>query len=56
MVGDDTVYKNPIDPTTTNLVQTISGKGTVTIKVYIDDILKSTKDVNLNNTNAVTIE
>ncbi len=56
MVGDDIVYKNPIDPTTTNLVQTISGKGTVTIKVYIDDILKSTKDVNLNNTNAVTIE
>lgn len=55
-VGTDTVYKNKIDPTTTNLYQTISGKGTVTVKVYIDDVLKSTKDVNLNNTNSVVIE
>ena len=56
VVGSDTVYKNKIDPTTTNLVQTISGKGTVTVKVYIDDVLKSTKDVNLNNTNTLLIE
>ena len=56
VVGTDTVYKNKIDPTTTNLVQTISGKGTVTVKVYIDDVLKSTKDVNLNNTNQVLVE
>ena len=45
-----------IDPTTTNLYQSISGKGTVAVKVYIDDVLKSTKDVNLNNTDKVTIE
>ena len=56
LVGEDTVYRNSIDPTTTNLVQTISGKGTVIVKVYIDDILKSTKDVDLNNTNTVVIE
>ena len=56
VVGSDTVYKDSIDPTTTNLVQTISGKGTVTVKVYIDDVLKSTKDVNLNTTNSLIIE
>lgn len=56
MVGEDTVYRNSIDPTTTNLVQTISGKGTVTVKVYIDDVLKANKDVNLNNTTEVLIE
>ena len=56
VVGSDTVYKSKIDPTTTNLYQSISGKGTVVVKVYIDDVLKSTKDVNLNNTDKVTIE
>ncbi len=56
VVGEDTVYKESIDPTTTNLVHTISGKGTVTVKVYIDDVLKSTKDINLNSTNSLTIE
>ena len=56
VVGTDTVYKSKIDPTTTNLVQTISGKGTVTVKVYVDDVLKSTKDVNLNNTTQLLVE
>ena len=54
--SEDTVYNEKIDPTTTNLYQSISGKGTVQVKVYIDDVLKSTKDVNLNNTDKVTIE
>ena len=56
VVGTDTVYKSKIDPTTTNLVQTISGKGTVTVKVYVDDVLKSTKDVNLNSVTQVLVE
>ena len=56
LVGTDTVYNEKIDPTTTNLVQSISGKGTVTVKVYIDDVLKSTKDINLNSQNSLTIE
>lgn len=55
-VGTDTVYNDKIDPTTTNLVQSISGKGTVTVKVYIDDVLKSTKDINLNSQSSLTIE
>ncbi len=58
LVGDDKVYDDSIDPTTTNLVQTITGKGTVTVKVYIDDVLaKGTpKNVNLNTTSKLTIE
>ncbi len=31
-------------------------KGTVTVKVYIDDVLKKTVDVNLNKTSSLTIE
>ena len=37
-------------------MQPISGKGTVTVKVYINDVLKSKKDINLNNTTSITIE
>ena len=55
-VGKDTVYNEKIDPTTTNLIQSISGKGTVTVKVYIDDVLKKTKDFNLNDDTSFTIE
>ena len=54
--GDDTVYKNKVDPTTTNLVQSITGKGTVTVKVYIDGIKKAEKDINLNTTSSLTID
>jgi len=56
MVGSDKVFDENVDPTTSNLIQSISGKGTVTVKVYIDDVLKKTKDVNLNDTNKLTIE
>ena len=56
VAGTDTVYNEKIDPTTTNLVQSISGKGTVTVKVYIDDIKKAEKDINLNTTSSMTID
>ena len=56
LVGTDTVYNESIDPTTTNLVQTIFGKGTVIVKVYIDDVLKKQTDVNFNTTDKLTIE
>ena len=55
-VDDDTVYDEKVDPTTTNLMQPISGKGTVKVKVYVDDVLKKSKDINLNNENKLTIE
>ncbi len=55
-VGADTVFNDNVDPTTTSLIQSIAGKGTVTVKVYIDEVLKKTKDINLNETNKLTIE
>ena len=55
-VGADTVFNDNVDPTTTSLIQSISGKGTVTVKVYVDEVLKKTKDINLNETNKLTIE
>ena len=55
-VGEDTVYKNKVDPSTTNLIQSITGKGTVTVKVYIDGIKKAEKDINLNTKNSLDID
>ena len=55
-VGSDTVFNEEVDPTTTNLVQSITGKGTVTVKVFIDDIKKAERDINLNNTSSATID
>ena len=56
VVGTDTFYNEKVDPTTTSLIQTISGKGTVTVKIYIDDVLKKQETVNLNTTDKLTIE
>ena len=56
VVEDDTVYNEEIDPTTTNLMVSISGKGTVTVKVYVDDVIKKTQDINLNEETSVTLE
>ena len=55
-VDSDTVYKEKMEPTTTNLMTSISGKGTVTVKIYIDDVLKKAQDINLNEETKVTIE
>ena len=56
VVGDDTVYKEKVDPTTTKVSQEISGKGTVDIKVYIDDVLKKSGTLNLNSSTKWTAE
>jgi len=55
-VGEDTVYKEKVDPTSTNIKQTISGIGNVKIKVYIDDILKKEGTLNLNTSDIYTAE
>ena len=55
-VGSDTVYSQSVNPQVESISQKISGKGTVTVKVYIDGILKATKDINLNNTTSYTFE
>ena len=56
VVGSDTVYKEKVNPQVESISQKISGKGTVTVKVYINGILKGSKDINLNNTTEYTFE
>lgn len=55
-VGDDKVYDSNVDLNRTDVSQTIRGKGTVRVRVYIDDVLKRDKDINLNDTSSYTIE
>lgn len=56
VVDNDTIYEEEKPKTTTNISQTFSAKGTVTIKVYVDDILKGTKEINMNTTTTCTFE
>ena len=55
-VGEDTVYSDTVDPTSTNVSQSISGIGTVNIKVYIDGVLKKSGSLNLNKSTTYTAE
>ena len=55
-VGEDTIYEKEVPKTTTNISQGFSAKGTVTIRVYVDDILKGTKEINMNTTTICTFE
>ena len=56
-VGDDKVYDEDVDLNSTSIKVNVSGKGTVTVKVYIDDVLqKQPVDINLNTTSSYTFE
>lgn len=52
-VNDETVYKQTHRKDTTKITKTITGKGTVTIKVFINDVNESTKTLNLNASNPI---
>lgn len=56
VVGDDTIYNSKVSKTETNLTREFQGIGTVTIKVYIDDVLEKTSQLNLNEKTTITIE
>ena len=56
MVSGDTVYKEKVDPRVESISQKISGKGTVEVKIYINEILKGNKQINLNSTTEYTFE
>ncbi len=53
VVGEDTVYNQSHAKDTTKITRQIQGKGTVTVKVYIDDVLQETKTLDLNSANPV---
>ncbi len=56
VVGDDVIYNDTVNKTETNLSKEFQGIGTVTVKVYIDDILEKTVQLNLNEKTSVTVE
>lgn len=56
VAGNDTIYNEKKPKTTTNITAKFSGKGTVAVKVYIDDVLKGTKEINMNSTTTCTFE
>ena len=56
VVGSDTIYNEEKEKTTTNIKASFSAKGTVTIKVYVDDVLKDQKEINMNTTTNCTFE
>ena len=52
-VGEDTVYKQNHKKDTENISVTVEGVGTVTIRVYIEGVLRKTESMNLNRDNQV---
>ena len=56
VVGDDTIFSESRKKNETNINASFSGKGTVTVKVYVDDVLKSTKTLNLNSETTLIFE
>lgn len=56
-VGNDTIYNQSNPKTKTDITASFSAKGTVTVKVYIDDVLGNrTKEINLNSTTSCVFE
>ena len=56
-VGEDKVFEKNVDLNTTNKEITVSGKGTITVRVYLNDVLqKGQFDINLNTTSNYTFE
>lgn len=56
VVGEDTVYNKNHKESETNIKVDFSGIGTVTVRLYVDDILKSTKQINLSEINTIIFE
>ena len=52
-VEGETVYSESNKKDTTKITQQIQGKGTVEVKLYVDEVLKDTKSLDLNSSNTV---
>ena len=52
-VNDETVYNGDQRKDSENFTRTISGKGTVTVKVFVDGVKEAEKQLNLNTNNPV---
>lgn len=56
VANDDIVYNESHKEDESNIKVRFSGVGTVTLKLYVDEILKGQKQVNLNKEQTVTFE
>ena len=56
VAGNDTIYNEKKPKTTTNITAKFSSKGTIEVKVYIDDVLRGTKQINMNSDTTCTFE
>lgn len=54
--NNDTIYSQKVAQDKDNITATVVGKGTVTVKVFIDSVLKKTTTINLNRETTLTIE
>ena len=55
-VDDEQVENKQVNENDTNIKVPVSGKGVITIKVYIDDTRKAQVDMDLNTTQELTID
>lgn len=51
--GEDTIYNEKHAKDTTKITKQFQGKGTITVRVYVDDVLEQTKTLDLNSANPV---
>ena len=57
VVGEDVIFNETVKKTETNLTKEFKGIGTVTIKVYVDDVLGNrTYQLNLNEKTTIIVE
>lgn len=57
VVGEDVIFNEKVNKSETNLTKEFKGIGTVTIKVYLDDVLGNrTYQLNLNEKTTLTVE
>ena len=52
-VNEESVYNEKVLENTEVVNVTVKGKGTITVKVYIDEVLKDTRQMDLNSDNRV---
>ena len=51
--GEDVVYSGTHAKDTTKITKQVQGKGTITVRVYVDDVLEQTKTLDLNSSSTV---
>ncbi|MCI8700288.1 MAG: Stk1 family PASTA domain-containing Ser/Thr kinase [Clostridia bacterium] len=53
---EETVYNQSVSPTRTDITANISGKGTIIVKVFVNDVKKEEHQLNLNAETTLTLE